>query len=214
MTAIATLALGATLASCSSDSPEPTDRDAAVATETSTAGAEVSQLLRRAGLPEVADLVTAQAGPGETRAVIDGLEALGLAERPEELSASVQQRAVVLQDASGRQARMPMPEDRFYLSVAPFRDQTHPCDLHSLTGCVGELGSTEVQVRVVSEDGTVLVQEQRETAENGFVGLWLPRDVRGTVHVSSRGPEGVVRGSAPFGTGDQDPTCLTTLQLA
>ena len=40
-------------------------------------------------------------------------------------------------------------EDRFYLSVAPYVDQTHDCFHHSLTTCKGELTSTDVQVQIV-----------------------------------------------------------------
>ena len=32
-----------------------------------------------------------------------------------------------------------LPEDEFFVSIAPFDKVTHPCDVHSLTGCQGEL---------------------------------------------------------------------------
>ncbi|RIK15345.1 MAG: hypothetical protein DCC50_08445, partial [Acidobacteria bacterium] len=85
------------------------------------------------------------------REVIDRLEATPVSARPAELIASVQPAAVLLSDAEGREARLPLPQDEFYLSVAPYLDQTHECHFHSLTTCRGELGNEELTVRVVSE---------------------------------------------------------------
>ncbi|MDP9822944.1 hypothetical protein J2S59_002753 [Nocardioides massiliensis] len=71
-----------------------------------------------------------------------------------------------------------MPEDRFYLAVAPYVDQTHECFYHSLTTCLGELDSADVRVKIVDEaNDEVLVDEVRTTFDNGFLGFWLPRDI-------------------------------------
>lgn len=68
--------------------------------------------------------------------------------------------------------------------MAPYVDQTHECFNHSLTTCKGELASKAMQVRIVDEHGKVLVDETRTTFENGFVGFWLPRDIKGTLRVT------------------------------
>ncbi|MFN3866542.1 MAG: hypothetical protein ACK4MD_07490 [Demequina sp.] len=42
------------------------------------------------------------------------------------------------------------------------------------------------------------------------VGVWLPRDIEATLRVET--DAGV--GQAPIATGPEDPTCITTVQLA
>lgn len=157
------------------------------------------------------DLLTAHGLPGlDAREVIDRLEATPVSGRQSGLIASVQPAAVLLSDGEGREARLPLPEDTFYLSVAPYLDQTHECHFHSLTTCRGELANQDVTLRVVSEpDGTVLVDQTVRTQDNGFAGLWLPADLTATLTVEHEGRTA----STPITTGADAPTCLTTLKL-
>lgn len=141
--------------------------------------------------------------------IVDRLDRLGLAERPTDLKASV--RPDQLELTWGKLVyALPLPADRFYLSVAPYVDTTHECFYHSLTTCKGELADQAVRVVVTdSTHGTVLFDGARTTFDNGFVGFWLPRDITGTVTVTYGGRTGEVR----FATDDHAPTCLTTLRL-
>ncbi|KAE8763501.1 CueP family metal-binding protein [Georgenia thermotolerans] len=142
--------------------------------------------------------------------IIDHLDELDVAERPTDLMASVRPSELVLSDDQ-REVTLPLPEDRFYLSVAPYVDQTHDCFYHSLTTCLGELGGEDVQVRIVDDaTGEVLVDEQATTFDNGFVGFWLPREIEGTVEVTY----GELSGEADVVTTEDGATCMTTLQLA
>lgn len=146
----------------------------------------------------------------DVRQVIDTLEAMPVSERPADLLASVQPDALVLRDADGREAALPMPDDEVYISVAPFREQTHECHFHSLTTCLGELDDREIRVTLTTADGDVLVDETRRTSDNGFTGFWVPRGIEATLTVGYAG----VSGSATLSTiADDDPTCITTLQL-
>ncbi|MEP7740380.1 CueP family metal-binding protein [Nocardioides sp. 31GB23] len=146
----------------------------------------------------------------EAPEVIERLDTMALADRPGDLMASVQPDAVVVTDDQGREARLPMPEDQVYVSVAPYVDQTHECHFHSLTTCVGELGDERVDVTLTTADGEVLVDETRRTYDNGFVGLWVPRDLDATLTITHDGRTG----TAPITTRNpDDPTCVTTLQL-
>jgi hypothetical protein len=129
-------------------------------------------------------------------------------DREKGLTASVTADQVVLADQA-RQVALDVPEDRFYLAVAPYETTTHDCFHHSLSGCQGELVDTPVHVTVTGSDGTVLVDEERTTYANGFVGLWLPADIEGTLEVRTRGKTA----TADIATGAEDPTCLTTLRL-
>lgn len=145
---------------------------------------------------------------GDAVAIVDQLEKLGGSERPRDLKASVRPNELQLSDADGA-ATLPMPADRFYLSVAPYAHDTHECYFHSLTTCQGEMSKRPVHLKITGADGAVIVDEDTMTNANGFVGTWLPRGSSGTVEVTT--PDG--RGSQPFGTGPEDKTCLTTLQL-
>lgn len=147
--------------------------------------------------------------------IVDRLDRLGGNDRPADLLASVRPEELRLTatDADGteRELALPIPSDRFYLSVAPYVEQTHECFHHSLTTCKGELGGEQIDVQIVDEaSGEVLVDGTHTVFDNGFVGFWLPRDIEGTLRISFDG----VQGETSFGTGEDDPTCLTTVQLA
>jgi hypothetical protein len=146
---------------------------------------------------------------GDAVAVVDQLEKLGGSDRPRELKASVRPGELQLSDGDAK-ASLPMPADRFYLSVAPYAKDTHECYFHSLTTCQGEMSKQPVHLRIVETGGSVLVDQETTTNANGFVGTWLPRGSSGTVEITT--PRG--SGSQPFATGADDPTCMTTLKLA
>ncbi|GIF10144.1 hypothetical protein Ate01nite_01760 [Actinoplanes teichomyceticus] len=168
------------------------------ATATAAASAEAQPLLARYGL----------AGKS-TVEVIDQLDRLDLQQRPAELKASVRAGELLISDG-GQEHSLPIPADRFYLSVAPYLQQTHDCFFHAPTGCKGELAGKQVQVKIVNAaDGTVLADESRTTFANGFVGLWLPRNITGTLQITSDGKTA----ESKISTGDDAPTCLTTLRL-
>ena len=142
--------------------------------------------------------------------VIERLDTMPVADRPADLIASVQPDALVLTDDQERETQLPMPDDEVYISIAPYRDQTHDCYFHSLTTCRGEMANEDVQVVLTSADGTVVLDETRTTYDNGFMGFWLPRDFSGELVVSQDG----VSGSAKISTTSvEDPTCVTTMQL-
>lgn len=140
--------------------------------------------------------------------IVDALDRLPLAERPSDLIASVRPTSLEL-SVGEETASVPLPEDLFYVSVAPYAETTHDCFHHSLTTCLGELGAEEVEVRVVDEDGAVVLEEERTTFDNGFVGFWLPAGTTGSLTIT----HGERSGTIPLATGPDDPTCLTTLQL-
>ena len=94
--------------------------------------------------------------------------------------------------------------------MAPWTTTTHDCFHHSLSGCQGELTNTPVQVRITAADGTVLADESTSTYENGFAGFWLPKDITGSLQITS------AAGTATqdFATFEDSPTCITTMRLA
>lgn len=174
------------IASCTSGSPEPVDPPRG------------ENLLERHGLDGL-----------DHRELVEQLETMPVENRPRDLMASVQNDAVKLTDTDGREASVPFPDDEFYLSIAPYVDQTHDCFFHSLTTCLGEMANEEVAVEILSEEGTVLVDDVIRTNDNGFLGLWLPRDIEGTLTVEHDGQSA----STQIATAADSPTCLTTVHL-
>lgn len=154
-----------------------------------------------AGMDELAAL--------DAKELIAALEGTPIHERRDDLMASVQPDRVVLTTDDG-QAEIPIPEDQHYLSIAPFVTSTHECYYHSLTTCTGELGGAEIALRIVdNQTGEVYIDQTAPLEDNGFTGVWLPTDITATVTITSdRGT-----GEAQISTGDDDLTCLTSLQL-
>ncbi len=186
------------LTGCAAGEDEAVRDSAADASTASAANPDAEELLADRGLDGM-----------DTVELIDHLDRLGGTDRPDDLFASVRPDQLVLV-ADDVETSVPIPEERFYLSIAPYVDRTHECFNHSLTTCTGELASTPVQVRIVDNStNEVLVDETATTFANGFVGFWLPRDIEADLEVSYDGKTA----RSDIGTGDDDPTCLTTLQL-
>ncbi|GIJ19736.1 CueP family metal-binding protein [Micromonospora lutea] len=195
---VATTAVSALLLTgCATGGDDQTADPTAAAS--SAASADTEALLDRHGL----------AGKNTTE-IIDHLDRLAGDDRPADLKASVRSHELVLSGA-GQELTLDIPDDRFYLSVAPYVNRTHDCFHHSLTTCKGELAGTDVQVEIVDDTtGTLLVDRTQTTFANGFVGFWLPRDIQGTLRVTHDGRTG----TAKIATGQDAPTCLTTLKLS
>lgn len=141
--------------------------------------------------------------------LVEALEALPVADRPADLIASVTSDAVTLTAEDGTTTALEL--DGFYLSVAPYVSQTHPCTFHSLTTCRGELSTAPMTITVTdARTGAVVAERDGRTEDNGFAGLWLPRDGEYTVSVDGEAGSA----TATVRTGAEDPTCLTTLQLS
>lgn len=193
VTAVAVVSLAA-VAGCTAPD-EPTSTPAATS-ETTVAG-------------DAEAILSAQGLSGKSaREVIEALDQ-DPAARPLSLMASVRYDEVTLDDGT-TQASLPLDGDEFYISVAPYENGTHDCYFHSLGTCQGELTETDVHITVVSEDGETLVDEDVTTYTNGFVGFWVPKDIKGTVEVTKDGKSGEVE----FSSDKDGATCITTLQLA
>jgi hypothetical protein len=182
-----------TLGACSTAAPtaEPGPTKAAVAASTNDA--------------VIADLGFAgKSGQEIVNAIDSSTDA-----RPLPFGASVRGSELIL-TKDNQEAKVALPADSFYLSVAPYQSQTHECYFHSLATCRGELAQQDVTVTIKDASGKVLVDEQGKTYTNGFIGFWLPRDIQGTVTIEHEGH----RGTVEFATTEGSPTCLTTLQMA
>ncbi|MCW2288648.1 hypothetical protein EDF60_0421 [Leucobacter luti] len=147
----------------------------------------------------------------DSTALAEGLDALAVADRPAELMATIMPTEVRIQPDQPGEIIVPIADDQFYLSLAPYRTQTHPCTFHVPTSCLGELRGVDAQLRVTdAATGDVVVDRAARTGDNGFMGVWLPRDGEFVVEVTVAGGTG----TQTVRTGAEDPTCLTTLQVS
>src|SRR5699024_7812999 len=67
-------------------------------------------------------------------------------------SASINNKDLIVQDG-GEEDIYNLPEDEFFISVAPYLTYTFPCKFHSLTGGQGELVNEEMHVKIKDEQG-------------------------------------------------------------
>lgn len=103
-----------------------------------------------------------------------------------------------------------MPENEFYLSVAPYINMTHGCLFHSATGCTGEILEEMFHISLIDNDGNVIIDSNYESLQNGFIDLWLPRDIEGTLTITY----GDLSTTKEISTFSGEPTCETTMQLS
>ena len=126
----------------------------------------------------------------------------------EEVTASITSHELVVTD-NGKKTSFDLPEDNFFVSIAPFVETTHECAIHSLTGCQGELVEKDFGVYIVDEKGNTVMDETIESLENGFIDLWLPRDQTYQVKIEYDGKTV----ESEISTFKGDDTCVTTMQL-
>ncbi|WP_298830144.1 CueP family metal-binding protein [uncultured Planococcus sp.] len=124
-------------------------------------------------------------------------------------AASIDDRELKVEDEE-KTTIYPLPEEEFFVSIAPYETYTHPCEIHSLTGCQGELAEKEMKITVTDEQGEVHVDKLMTTPANGFIDLWLPRDQTYTVEIEADDKIGELQ----FSTFSGEPTCLTTIALS
>lgn len=103
-----------------------------------------------------------------------------------------------------------LPYNQFYLSIAPYLEQTHPCSNHNLVTCRGELKSREFDVIIKDlVNGEFIVNGTYTSSPQGFFGVWLKQNRQYQITVMYEGYQSI----AYVSTKPTDPTCLTTMKL-
>lgn len=125
-------------------------------------------------------------------------------------SASITSTELVVTDGNEKKFTYDLPDEEFFVSIAPFVNSTHPCAIHSLTGCQGELANKDFQVYIEDTEGNVVIDDTLQSLSNGFIDLWLPRDKTYRITITYDGKVA----ESEFSTFEGDNTCITTLQLA
>ena len=128
----------------------------------------------------------------------------------EDQSASINSTQLIVTKQNNSQLTYALPKDEFFVSIAPYIEQTHPCATHSLTGCRGELMNEEFDVYIEDREGNVIRDEKLTSNSHGFIDLWLPRDREYSISIAQNGK--TVKSN--FSTFESDDTCITTMQLA
>lgn len=95
------------------------------------------------------------------------------------------------------------------MALAPYITKTHPCEVHYMSGCQGEMVVAAVNVTVRAADGSMVLDQTMTTLPNGFIELWLPRDQEYRLTVGS----GDKKAEGTIGTFADSNTCVTTYQL-
>lgn len=126
-----------------------------------------------------------------------------------DVSASITSNELIVTNENNEEEIYDLPEDKFFLSIAPFEEVTHPCFDHSLTGCQGEMVKEAFAVEITDSEGNIVVNETMETMDNGFIDLWLPRNDEFEVKISHEGKTA----EEVLSTYEGDGTCVTTMQL-
>ncbi|MBN6886002.1 copper-binding protein CueP [Cytobacillus horneckiae] len=127
----------------------------------------------------------------------------------EEVTASITSEELIVTNSDNKEISYSLPEDEFFVPIAPFVEVTHPCTNHSLTGCQGELVEKKFDVYIEDEDGNVIVDEPMTSLKNGFIDFWLPRDKNYYVKIQYDGKTA----ESEISTFEGDNTCITTIQL-
>jgi hypothetical protein len=131
-------------------------------------------------------------------------------DEPENFTASITGSLLILGD-SLEQLKIDLPEGQFYLSFAPYINQTHPCATHNLVTCRGELKNVTFHVLIIDIlTRDIYFEGSIASKANGFAGIWLPKDKNYQLTVSYDD----LIATEEIMTTSTSNTCLTTLRLA
>jgi len=103
-----------------------------------------------------------------------------------------------------------LPSGEFYISIAPYMNQTHPCGNHNLVTCRGEMKLETFHVNIVDIDSNeVVIDASYQSTAQGFFGIWLKQDKNYMIHITY----GDLSTSTTIQTRSDSNTCLTTMKL-
>ncbi|NJJ41298.1 CueP family metal-binding protein [Paenibacillus apii] len=124
-------------------------------------------------------------------------------------SASITSSKLTVTAENNNKTTYSLPDDEFFVSIAPYVNKTHPCATHSLTGCQGEMEKEKFNVTITDADGKVIIKDVFETFDNGFIDFWLPRDQTFHVRIEHDGKSS----ESDISTFEGDNTCISTMKL-
>ena len=151
--------------------------------------------------------------PEATLDGVDAVQAIEIANQwrwsKKEIRSRVTPREVVFKFSNRKEKRIPLPEEKTYVAIAPYIKKTHTWIDHNISSCTGELVNKEFKVKAIDQDDNILFDETVTTLRNGFFELWLPRNRR--IELKIQGLDR--KASGTIETFDYSKTCITTFQL-
>ena len=94
----------------------------------------------------------------------------------QEISASITNEQIFIYH-NKKEYEIILKDDLFYVSLAPYINNTHGCYTHSLIGCLGELINKDLLVKIYDEEDNLLEEKEVNTGSDGFFGLFLEKGV-------------------------------------
>ena len=144
---------------------------------------------------------------------LDAREALALANKwgtkEKGVTSFVDTKNISFEFENGDKTSVPLPDQKMVVAIAPYLTYTHPCENHYMSGCQGEMANVPVEVYGKTQDGLVVVDKTITTLDNGFIELWLARDLEITLTMEVDGK----RSTRTITTNQNSNTCITTMQL-
>src|SRR5699024_2222988 len=125
-------------------------------------------------------------------------------------SASITSSELIVTDENQKETTYDLPDDKFFVSIAPFINEMHPCDIHSLTGCQAEFANADADVYSRASSGNVSLDEYKEAEVHGFIDLSLPRDDTYIVTIRQDGK----KATSDISTFDRGNSFITVMQLS
>lgn len=129
-------------------------------------------------------------------------------EKPDGETAFITSEYLVVENKENK-TKYSLPEEEFFVSIAPYTINTHPWTNHNLTGCQGELANKEFKVVITNDLGEEILKETLTSHDNGFIDLWLPRDTEYEVSIEHNGKSA----KSKLRTYKNSNTCITTMKL-
>ncbi|HEB30618.1 MAG TPA: hypothetical protein ENI15_07050 [Spirochaetes bacterium] len=144
---------------------------------------------------------------------LDAMEAMALANKLGEgknsFTSFITPESINIKIPGGKTFSVPLPEDRMVVAIAPYVKTTHKCSTHYMSGCKGELFEEDVSVIAKKKDGSVILSKDMKTMSNGFIELWLPRDLEIDLTIVYKD----MKSGGTITTNSDSKTCITTFQL-
>lgn len=126
-----------------------------------------------------------------------------------EYNAFIDSDALTVINNNGEETVYKINEGEFYVSIAPYISSTHPWQIHSVTGCRGELANKNFTLKVTNLSSGEITISEIDSHSNGFIDLWLEADYEYSVEINYSGLKSTQLISSYSGSN----TCITTMQL-
>ncbi len=115
----------------------------------------------------------------------------------------------------GTRSSIPIPANKFFISIAPWVNFSHPCTDHVPTGCTGEMINEDMHLFIKDlETGQIINSGKVNTGNDGFIDVWLSSNSSYDINIHYRNNSGkLMQAREQISTFKSDRTCITSMQL-